>query len=78
MIAWRAEFYAGRAAWTPPVFCNTPATSTMQYGSHLRTNMAHVRQTRLDSAGDTSPCRMNGVTLHSHFHYKETYACTWP
>ena len=36
MIAWRAEFYAGRAAWTPPVFCNTPATSTMQYGSHLR------------------------------------------
>ena len=24
-------------------------------------------------SGDTTPCRMTGVTLHSHVHYKETH-----
>ena len=23
------------------------------------------------NSGDTTPCRMTGVTLHSHVHYKE-------
>jgi len=26
------------------------------------------------SFGDTTPCRMTGVTLHSHVRYKEIYA----
>ena len=28
------------------------------------------------SSGDTTPCRMTGVTLHSHVLYKETYVHT--
>ena len=26
------------------------------------------------SSGDTTPCRMTGVTLHSHVRYKEIYS----
>ena len=28
------------------------------------------------ASGDTTPCRITGVTLHSHVHYKEIYART--
>ena len=27
-------------------------------------------------SGDTTPCKMTGVTLHSHVHYKEIKART--
>ena len=26
---------------------------------------------QLQTSGDTTPCRMTGLTLHSHVHYKE-------
>jgi len=32
---------------------------------------------RAQESGDTTPCRMTGVTLHSHVHYKEIYARTY-
>ena len=32
--------------------------------------------TRENVSGDAIPCRMTGVTLHSHVHYKEIQACT--
>ena len=31
---------------------------------------------KVTPSGDTTPCRMTGVTLHSHVHYTEIYART--
>ena len=34
----------------------------------------HVAAAGSDLSGDTTPCRMTEVTLHSHARFKETYA----
>ena len=36
------------------------------------------QRTAEDQSGDTTPCRMAGVTLHSHVHYKEIYLQNQP
>ena len=73
----RFHFHFPRYLFRPLSFaatCTSTTCTKVQEGVEFDTRK--LKPTPDTLSGDTTPCRMTGVTLHSHVHYKEIYART--